>query len=174
MKENKEETKLQSEQKTDPDFTFKALISVLSNPTLREIFIADNKETIAELRALLTPSKSQLPIEQKTVEEILKKHLPEFPELGIRGGEVYDNTGRPATCDVQNAMEEYASQFKSQLPINQNILNLIKEADAWLSFNTSPSAEQIMQFRKSLQEVIAAESQPLPIEGENKKDNEKI
>lgn len=34
------------------------------------------------------------------------------------------------------------------------LLNLIIQADAWLSMNLNPSPEEILKFRKSLQEAI--------------------
>lgn len=106
--------------------------------------------------------ETKLQSEQKTLQECKNQIAKKFGSLEIE----YLPTESLRWDAIHEAAELYASQFKSQLPINQNMLNLIKEADAWLSFNTSPSAEQTMQFRQSLQEVIAAESQPLPIEGE--------
>lgn len=35
-----------------------------------------------------------------------------------------------------------------------DMLEVIQQADAWLSFNQKPDADQIRVFRKSLQEVI--------------------
>lgn len=39
-----------------------------------------------------------------------------------------------------------------------NPLELLKEIDAWLSFNTAPSKEQIASMRQSIQKCIAEQN----------------
>lgn len=51
----------------------------------------------------------------KTKEEILKEVIYEFPQLGIKAGQLYDNTGRHATIDVYGAMDQWADQQSSSL-----------------------------------------------------------
>lgn len=45
-------------------------------------------------------------------------------------------------------MEAYASEE------NKELREFMREVDAWLSFNTQPSKEQILQMRKSIQDKL--------------------
>ena len=47
------------------------------------------------------------------------------------------------------------AKIKQQNYINMTSLELLQEIDAWLSFNTSPSKEQISELRKDIKKHIS-------------------
>lgn len=66
-------------------------------------------------------------------------------------------------CDGLNGHElgRYSRVEREEMEANTKLiaaapdmLHLLMEADAWLSFNTSPSADEILKFRKSIQDAI--------------------
>lgn len=75
----------------------------------------------------------------KTKEEIIEKI---FPQKGLVP------YWEEFFTDVEDCMQQYADQQSAEKD------KLLKEIDAWLSFNQKPSKEELKKMRKSIQSLI--------------------